>query len=276
MTDFSLNTLAEEWNKMLPELIEQKKTTPINPYQPTKKYQNKLNKSEHIKLNIGAGPNIFPHSGWINIDKYDFTQYFNFLQTVDNSNGMPEQQRVLWQWCQDGNEIDYQTHDCTTPFTQFKDNSVDFIYGGQMIEHLNPIYQTPNFLKECHRMLKPGGILRLTTPDLDILIRAYTSYAPNINTMEQFYDDQPEFFRTADPASQLAFLMFGAAGPDCNQQNYQGHFFIFNQISMKRFLTEAGFKDIETTWSKCGKNKQIAMEIHDEGLSHSLIVEAVK
>lgn len=274
---FGLQSLARDWNKMFLELIENKKTHPVLPYQPTKMYLKPKKKSSMIKLNIAAGPNVFPYDGWVNLDKYDFKSYFDF---VSNPNvpltGMPEHQQILANFLREGGDFKFVQHDMVKPFTQFADNSVDYIYVGQAIEHLNPIYQTPKFLKECHRMLKPGGILRMSTPDLDRLIRAYNGWAVNIPTMDEFAADQPDFYKDADPASQLAFLMFGACGPDCNQENYQGHFFCFNEKSMTRFLNVAGFTDVDFTWSKCGRNKEIAMEIKDEGISHSLIVEAVK
>lgn len=275
--DFGLTALAREWETMFINLLEQTKTHPLNPYQPTKPYQHQKRKSNLVKLNIAAGPNVFPHDGWINLDKYDFKSYFDYVSNPNVTlDGMPEHQQKLATFLREGGDFRFEQHDCTKPFIQFADNSVDFIYGGQMIEHLNPIHQTPVFLKECFRMLKPGGIIRLTTPDLDLLVRAYTNWAPNINTFEEFEKDQPDFFKTADRGSQLAFLLFGATGQDCVQEQYQGHFFCFNQQSMTRFLTEAGFTEIDFTWANCGKNKSIAMEIKDEGVSHSLIVEALK
>ena len=44
----------------------------------------------------------------------------------------------------------------------FKENYAENIVAGELIEHLkNPVF----FLKECHRVLKPGGRLILTTPN---------------------------------------------------------------------------------------------------------------
>lgn len=43
------------------------------------------------------------------------------------------------------------------------DRSQDFVYAGELIEHL---FDTRLFLAECFRILRPGGVLILTTPNL--------------------------------------------------------------------------------------------------------------
>ena len=48
----------------------------------------------------------------------------------------------------------------------FGDNSIDCIFCEEAIEHIkldNAIF----LLKECHRILKQGGFMRITTPNLD-------------------------------------------------------------------------------------------------------------
>lgn len=47
----------------------------------------------------------------------------------------------------------------------FHDNTFDIVYHSQFIEHL-PHDKAFSFIRECHRILKPNGILRLVTPDL--------------------------------------------------------------------------------------------------------------
>lgn len=50
--------------------------------------------------------------------------------------------------------------------------SCDAIYSSHAIEHFNR-EGSRRFLSECHRVLKPGGILRLVTPDLEGIARSY-------------------------------------------------------------------------------------------------------
>lgn len=45
----------------------------------------------------------------------------------------------------------------------FKDNFFDLVFAGEIIEHL---FDTKHFLSEINRVLKPNGILIITTPNL--------------------------------------------------------------------------------------------------------------
>lgn len=47
----------------------------------------------------------------------------------------------------------------------FKDESFDVVYHSQFIEHLTE-EKAHYFLSECYRILRPGGVLRVVTPDL--------------------------------------------------------------------------------------------------------------
>jgi len=52
------------------------------------------------------------------------------------------------------------------------DGSVDAIYHSHLLEHLARA-DARTFLLECHRMLRPGGILRVAVPDLEQIARQY-------------------------------------------------------------------------------------------------------
>lgn len=256
------------FNRKSNDIIEKKETELVS-------YKNL------VKLNIASGPNIFPYDGWINYDKDDSASYFRYLDWQNQEktiayvlHEMPEHQQKLANYIRSGDmdRIKFHVKDITAKFPEHEDNSVDLIYLGQMIEHLNPVYQTLDFLKECNRIMKPGGVIRITTPDLDLLIKAYLN-----GEMSKFENEQPDFYRYADPASQLCLLMYGASGPNCTWTNYEGHMFLFTKRSMIDMLEKAGFKDIEFYY-EAGKSKHPVMqeEVVDAGLSHSFICEAVK
>lgn len=52
------------------------------------------------------------------------------------------------------------------------DSSVELIYSEHVIEHLD-LDDGMALLRECRRVLQPGGVLRVATPDLDAVVRAY-------------------------------------------------------------------------------------------------------
>lgn len=273
---FDIISLADEWQDLFAHLLNHKKTHPILPYQPTRTYLPVLNtpvKEEIVKLNIAAGPNVFSFPGWINYDRENFSEYFQFLQNKNTRiDLMPEYQKPLAKYLQNGGELDFRVQDMVQPFSQHSDNSVNYIVVGQAIEHLNYVTQAPAFLKECYRMLKPGGILRMSTPDINRLMNAY-----NNNEMMKFAQDQPDFYKDLDPTAQLAMIMYGASGSNCTQQNYEGHFFCYSEKSMTDLLTRIGFKEIEFyNWNGQSKSPILKQEVQDHGLSHSFIVEAIK
>ena len=54
----------------------------------------------------------------------------------------------------------------------FKSNSIDLVYSSHFIEHLDH-EDLNNVVKEIHRILKPEGILRISTPNYEFLAREY-------------------------------------------------------------------------------------------------------
>jgi predicted SAM-dependent methyltransferase len=76
--------------------------------------------------------------------------------------------------------------DATRPFP-FAANTFDYVYSEHMIEHI-PYADAVHMLQECRRVLRPGGIARIVTPDMAFLktlladplpphLRAYVEYA---------------------------------------------------------------------------------------------------
>jgi predicted SAM-dependent methyltransferase len=56
----------------------------------------------------------------------------------------------------------------------FSDGTVDGVFSEHFLEHLTQA-QGLAFLRECRRVLKPGGVARIAMPDLDELVRRYGS-----------------------------------------------------------------------------------------------------
>ena len=220
-----------------------------------------------MRLNLCSGPNLFP--GWLNIDRADQTEYIRILREdvpPEMAAQWPEHQRRLVNHLRAGGTIDFRVGDARGALG-FEENSIDAIYIGQAVEHFNRVHSLPGLLHECWTILKPGGALRITTPDLDLILEAYQR-----GEMGKFKKEQPEYYAKAAPADQLAFLLFGATGPECDQEAYEGHFHCFTRGTLATALTEAGFSG---PYRFDGKSEAFAEAI-DCGMSHSMGVEATK
>lgn len=50
--------------------------------------------------------------------------------------------------------------------------TADVVYHSAVLEHIRREHVVP-FLRECHRVLKPGGVIRIAVPDLEGICRLY-------------------------------------------------------------------------------------------------------
>lgn len=91
--------------------------------------------------------------------------------------------------------------------SQFADGSLEEVYASHVLEHLDYKNEAEQALREWHRALAPGGILRVSVPDLDILARLFTH--PKMKPHDRF---------------QIMRMMFGGQA-DAYDQHKTGFFF---------------------------------------------------
>ncbi len=103
--------------------------------------------------------------------------------------------------------------------SQFPDGSVTEIYASHVYEHLNYHTELRKALKEACRVLKPGGILRVGVPDLEMLAKAFVD--PKHDVRAKFH---------------LTRIMFGG---QTDQFDYHKVGLSFDILCV--FLQEAGF-----------------------------------
>jgi predicted SAM-dependent methyltransferase len=101
-----------------------------------------------VKLNIGSFTSMH-HHGWVNVDVHDLAGYaqsqgYKYLRH-DVRNGLP-----------------YDT------------GTVDAINAQHMLEHLT-YKEGLSFLRECRRVLKPDGVMRVAVPDAELLADLYVN-----------------------------------------------------------------------------------------------------
>ncbi|MGF1539610.1 MAG: methyltransferase domain-containing protein [Pleurocapsa sp.] len=63
------------------------------------------------------------------------------------------------------------THNLTKGIP-FPDNSFDVVYHSHVLEHFSK-HHAKFFMRECCRVLKPKGVLRIVVPDLEQIVRLY-------------------------------------------------------------------------------------------------------
>ena len=71
----------------------------------------------------------------------------------------------------DGGKYPHVTHNNVTKLP-FKDQTISVIYSSHLIAYFDR-FQILDVLQEWHRVLEPGGILRVATPDFFRMIRMY-------------------------------------------------------------------------------------------------------
>ncbi len=57
----------------------------------------------------------------------------------------------------------------------FDDNTYDLVYHSHVLEHFSRLNGS-KFIKECYRVLRPGGVLRIAVPDLEQISRNYIKF----------------------------------------------------------------------------------------------------
>ena len=121
----------------------------------------------------------------------------------------------------------------------FRDGSVQLIYSEHMLEHMLPSEGGVNFLREAYRVLAPGGLLRLVTPDVDKYACAFVDRSGGENFLEKHAARfQPmETKLLGMPPSRATVLnnIF---------RNY-GHQWVYNFDELKRAARAAGIPSPE-------------------------------
>lgn len=176
-----------------------------------------------MNLHIGCGEVYF--DGWVNIDK-------------------------------DSEKAD-KKHDARKRLP-YKDNSVDFIYNEHFIEHIT-VEEAVKILIDFYRVLKPEGVLRIATPDLDYLIEKYIS--PSWKNQDWIETYSCQWIQTRAEMLNVCFREWG-------------HQYSYNAEELERRLKQAGFEKIYR--QKLNESKYTELANRETREDSKLIVEAVK
>jgi len=118
----------------------------------------------------------------------------------------------------------------------FPDNAFDAVFSEHMLEHLT-FTDGMVALQECWRVLKPGGRLRISTPDLAFLIKLYTG--PRSPLEDDYLSWAALEFGGRPPAEVAIFVVN-------NFVRAWGHLFIYDEPTLSSSLRKVGFDSIES------------------------------
>jgi predicted SAM-dependent methyltransferase len=123
--------------------------------------------------------------------------------------------------------------DATRPFP-FDDATFDYVYSEHMIEHI-PWNDGLFMLRECHRVLKPGGSIRIATPDMKVLLALYEGAEQPVaqQYMHWITDRFLEGVRVYKPQFVIN-----------NAFTNWGHRFLYDVETLQMALEDCGFRDV--------------------------------
>lgn len=115
------------------------------------------------------------------------------------------------------------------------DASVDYYISEHMIEHITYL-QGQHMLRECFRTLRPGGRIRIATPDLAQVMSLYT-YSPDAEQRAYIEWTLRRFVPEGHPDNPSFIINKMFAG--------WGHIFIYDERTLSEALKGAGFVDVQ-------------------------------
>lgn len=151
-------------------------------------------------------------------------------------------------------------------------DSFDCVFSEHMIEHIN-LEQGVHMLRECNRVLKPGGRIRLVTPDIALLQNLLMD--PGRADHAAYIEFSRRYFTNP--------IVFNEVVVVNNFFRDWGHQFIYNEATLGGLLQMAGFRDIVRVQVGVSQDPILNglenhhLEITDRfNQMESLVMEAVK
>ena len=203
--------------------------------------QEQIVKNGIDRLHVGCGNVLL--KGWLNI-LYEKRQMYG---NIDQINGVLRLNcNLLKPW-------------------PVADSSIHFIAGSHFIEHLD-LNDGIRFLKEAFRVLRPGGVIRLSCPDLEIYANHY------VKRDKAFFEHKLirewcTFKKAVTPGEIFIAKAYDSGG---------SHKWFYDVDSLKHILESAGFFQVKKRSRIEGAVPDLeAIEPPDRELE-TLYVEAVK
>jgi len=187
--------------------------------------ENEMNNKE-IRLNLGCASRLL--DGYTNVDMDSVEQIKRRYPNLEINDSNPFLQ-------------------CDVLNLPFEDSSVDEVRADAILEHMS-FLEEPKFFKEATRVLKPGGILNISVPDFEHMVREWLNAE----------DNWKDFFRNDDEAiaqehwfgqysysyeSRWGYITAGIFGPQNGDGQY--HKNAYTQEKLLAIYKKLGYKDTE-------------------------------
>ncbi len=195
--------------------------------------------AQENRLHLGCGPNT--PEGWINLDgswnawlgKHPrLRRLLKALHVVPAT--LPD---ISW-------SPNILIHDVRRRLP-FHDNFLSAIYASHLLEHLY-LEEAKTLLKECFRVLKPAGVLRMVVPDLRAVVLEYmgeNAFGNSSNSDTMCPGDRLNkrlHLRSPEPPSGNAIYRLYRALKD-----FHSHKWMYDADSLMYHFKWAGFVDVE-------------------------------
>lgn len=202
----------------------------------------------YVKVNLGCGLAVSP--GWINVDASLNALVASWprvahklLYRLSGAN----RYYSLEQYCDLLENHVFVHHDLSHSIP-LKDQTADFVYSSHFLEHLFK-QDAERLLTDCHRALKPSGILRISIPDLAYAISLYARGEKEKMLADYFFVEDKESFLAR-------------------------HKYMYDFELLKALLEKIGFSQVVRCAYQEGRTPDI--KLLDNRPEDSLFVEAVK
>jgi predicted SAM-dependent methyltransferase len=178
-----------------------------------------------LRVNVGCGSS--PTAGWVNIDNSPSVALSRLPDALLKALARlgllsPERLQVVHAARQ------FAIRRASATNLPFRSGSVDMVYSSHMLEHLDR-EQAREFLAEAHRVLRPGGWIRIVVPDLERYVREYQEDGNADALIEN-----------------LRLAMSKERGRERLIQQivgFRGHRWMYDSISLTKLLASCGFRD---------------------------------
>lgn len=173
----------------------------------------------------------------------------------------------------------------------YPDDSVSAVYHSHVLEHIDREH-ADGFMREIHRVLRPGGIQRVVVPDLEILVRRYVAALDSGPDAGSAHDEQiagiieQSVRREAQESAMKPPLRRKAENLLLGDARKRGetHQWMYDRVNLAELLHRNGFEGVERKpfdqsgipgWEELGRGLDFDDD-RSEHRSHSLYMEGRK